>query len=215
MSKENSWREKGDAGGPQVKKRKMYPVDDELLTLLRTIRHEHVLMVLELVLRAEGYCIDGIELTWIKFAEDSGAAGDFYSPRADNLHAVYLAEISGEVRAYAVYQPFSQKLYVLEPEEVIYRSGFSAGEYVQFTLGYGSFKCPFSIYTRIRRRSRCFRFEKRWFRREFQLYAREDRLVERDVVYSGQSLEEGFYLDSESKNLISYRAMYFRSVEDE
>lgn len=124
MSKENSWREKGDAGGPQVKKRKMYPVDDELLTLLRTIRHEHVLMVLEPVLRAEGYCIDGIELTWIKFAEDSGAAGDFYSPRADNLHAVYLAEISGEVRAYAVYQPFSQKLYVLEPEEVIYRSGF-------------------------------------------------------------------------------------------
>ena len=73
MSKENSWREKGDAGGPQVKKRKMYPVDDELLTLLRTIRHEHVLMVLEPVLRAEGYCIDGIELTWIKFAEDSGA----------------------------------------------------------------------------------------------------------------------------------------------
>lgn len=100
--------------------------------------------------------------------------GDFYSPRTDNLHAVYLAEISGEVRAYAVYQPFSQKLYVLEPEEVIYRSGFSAGEYVQFTLGYGSFKCPFSIYTRIRRCSRCFRFEKRWFRREFQLYARED-----------------------------------------
>ena len=74
MSKENSWREKGDAGGSQVKKRKMYPVDDELLTLLRTIRHEHVLMVLEPVLRAEGYCIDGIELTWIKFAEDSGAA---------------------------------------------------------------------------------------------------------------------------------------------
>ena len=204
MSKENSWREKGDAGGPQVKKRKMYPVDDELLTLLRIIRHEHVLMVLEPVWRAEGYCIDGIELTWIKFAEDSGAAGDFYSPRADNLHAVYLAEISGEVRAYAVYQPFSQKLYVLEPEEVIYRSGFSAGEYG-----------PFSIYTRIRRRSRCFRFEKRWFRREFQLYAREDRLVERDVVYSGQSLEESFYLDSESENLISYRAMYFRSVEDE
>ena len=215
MSKENLWREKGDAGGPQVKKRKMYPVDDALLTLLRTIRHEHVLMVLEPVLRAEGYRIGGIELTWIKFAEDSGAAGDFYSPRTDNLHAVYLAEVSGEVRAYAVYQPFSQKLYVLEPEEVIYRGGFSAGEYVQFTLGFGSFKCPFSIYTRIRRCSRCFRFEKRWFRREFQLYAREDRLVERDVVYSGQSLEEGFYLDSESENLISYRAMYFRSVEDE
>lgn len=113
MSKENSWREKGDAGGPQVKKRKMYPVDDELLTLLRTIRHEHVLMVLEPVLRAEGYCIDGIELTWIKFAEDSGAAGDFYSPRADNLHAVYLAEISGEVRAYAVYQSFSQNFMCL------------------------------------------------------------------------------------------------------
>ena len=98
-------REKGDAGGPQVKKRKMYPVDDALLTLLRTIRHEHVLMVLEPVLRAEGYRIGGIELTWIKFAEDSGAAGDFYSPRTDNLHAVYLVEISGEVRAYAVYQP--------------------------------------------------------------------------------------------------------------
>lgn len=149
---------------PAGKKRKMYPVDDELLTLLRIIRHEHVLMVLEPVLRAEGYCIDGIELTWIKFAEDSGAAGDFYSPRADNLHAVYLAEISGEVRAYAVYQPFSQKLYVLEPEEVIYRSGFSAGEYVQFTLDTVRLNVPFSIYTRIRRRSRCFRFEKRWFR---------------------------------------------------
>lgn len=105
MSKENLWREKGDAGGPQVKKRKMYPVDDALLTLLRTIRHEHVLMVLEPVLRTEGYRIGGIELTWIKFAEDSGAAGDFYSPRTDNLHAVYLVEISGEVRAYAVYQP--------------------------------------------------------------------------------------------------------------
>ena len=91
MSKENLWREKGDAGGPQVKKRKMYPVDDALLTLLRTIRHEHVLMVLEPVLRAEGYRIGGIELTWIKFAEDSGAAGDFYSPRTDNLHAGYLA----------------------------------------------------------------------------------------------------------------------------
>lgn len=188
----------------------LYPVDDELLRLLKKIRYSHVLAVLEPILQAESYEIEKINLRWVRFSPENIAGKDFRSPRTDNYHCVFLLEVQkGYRRDYAVYQLFSQKLYLMDFDGIDALHEISKNNRVQFVLDYGWFKCPLSIYTIIRRYSRCFKFEKRWFKDEMQLSATEDRTVLKSVLYSGQSLEEGFYLDSEIEKLNSYKAMYF------
>ena len=191
-------------------------LNDTVLSVLRKFRLKQVLSVLNPVLEAK-YQIEQISFVWLKFAKNDLVEQNFRSLKDDDTHAVFWLLLRQEDKQmYGIYQPFSGKLYVISRGLVSSVKPIVAGEFVRFVLKYTSFKDPFSRYTTVRRQSRCFMVQKRWFKNELQLCAKEDRVEERDVICNeGITLENAFYAESQSENFHSYRAMYFRSIEDE
>ena len=191
-------------------------LNDTVLSVLRKIRLKQVLSVLNPVLEAK-YQIEQISFVWLKFAKNDLVEQNFRSLKDDDSHAVFWLLLRQEDKQmYAIYQPFSGKLYVISRGLVSSVKPIVAGEFVRFVLKYTSFKDPFSRYTTVRRKSRCFMVQKKWFKNELQLCAKEDRIEERDVICNeGIALENAFYVESQSENFSSYKAMYFRSIEDE
>lgn len=194
----------------------VYEVNDTVLSVLRKIRLKQVLSVLNPVLEAK-YQIEQISFVWLKFAKNDLVEQNFRSLKDDDVHTVFWLLLRREnQQVYGIYQPFSGKLYVISRGLVSSVKPIVAGEFVRFVLKYTSFKDPFSRYTTVRRQSRCFMVQKRWFKNELQLCAKEDRIEERDVICNeGIALENAFYLESPSENFNSYKAMYFRSIERE
>lgn len=191
-------------------------LNDTVLSVLRKIRLKQVLSVLNPVLEAK-YQIEQISFVWLKFAKNDLVEQNFRSLKDDDTHAVFWLLLRQEDKQmYGIYQPFSGKLYVISRGLVSSVKPIVAGEFVRFVLKYTSFKDPFSRYTTVRRKSRCFMVQKKWFKNELQLCAKEDRIEERDVICNeGIALENAFYVESKSEHLNSYKAMYFRSIERE
>lgn len=195
----------------------VYDVNDTMLSLLRKIRLKQVLSVLNPVLEAKGYHIEQISFVWLKFAKNNLIEQNFRSLKDDDSYAVFGLQLRKEnQQRYGVYHPFSGKLYVISCEQVASVKAIFPKETIQFVLKYTSFKSAFSIYTRVRRQSRWFELRQSWLKKELQLCALQDCLVERDVICNeGITLENAFYAESQSENFNSYRAMYFRTIEDE
>lgn len=194
----------------------VFDVNDIMLSLLRKIRFENVLSVLKPVLEPT-YFIEQISFVWLKFAKNNEVEQNLRSLKDDGSHAVFwLLLRQDDKQMYGIYLPLSGKLYVITRGRLSSVKPIVSGEFVRFVLKYTSFKDPFSKYTTVRRKSRCFMVQKRWFKNELQLCAKEDRLEERDVICNeGIALENAFYVESQSENFNSYKAMYFRSIEDE
>lgn len=188
----------------------VYPVDDELIFLLGKIGYQHVVAVLKPILDEKGYEIEKTDFQWIKFSEDCLTVKDFRSPRTDNLHAVYLLNVSKGCREdLAIYQPFSHKVYLVDCDEITIVEN-PLGQNVQFALRYYCMKCPLSAYTTVRRTSRCFKVRKRWFKDEKVLIAAKDRMVSKLILNLFGKAEDLFYDRAATDEvIIHHKSMYY------